>query len=592
MTVTPMTIDSTVWPIENWVVSACQCLIFRIRTGIPMIHHDRSGVSPSPASGPRKRRGLWWILKWSLAIIVPLVMLAALLNFRMGPEKNSPLVRVSPQTTFATGPLKPGGDVDYVAYVNQLYHVPPDQNAMVDLIRIMGPQPEGAMLPAKFFQLLGIAPLPKEGDYMEYIDVRLHPKTGKENITATVDGVSLNNEQIEEIVMNVPCPMGQFPVVDQWLEFSGQHLAALRAAVQKPDYYAPWVGDTMFGVLLPHVQRMRSLARSLQASAMRRLGDGDVDGAVDDQIAMLRLGRHVGSQGGLIELLVGTAIEGIGQASIGQTIHSGQCRMEDLQRLAREMDALPPIPGLAKEHIDTERMVGLECVIHIGRHGPLPWGGNFVFPGSEIQPGFEDGLMRSSIDWEVVCIEVNQYYDQLEAALEPAGPSVRAERMRGFEAEFRAMELQMRTPSTLVKSILSGRSGRGRLLAGQMAGMLLPAHQQGFAAGQRITALNATTRIAIALELFRLKNGEYPRKLPELVPEFLPAIPPDPFTGRLPVYRPAHGDPYQLYSLGPNGIDDGGADMNDVPYAECDVPAVPRIRTMQQILEKIETEGD
>jgi len=85
---------------------------------------------------PKRQRGIWWVMKWSFLVFLVLVIATVLLNFRMGPGTGSPLVRVSRQTTYATSPLKPNGDVDYIAFVNQQYAVPADQNAMVGLIRV------------------------------------------------------------------------------------------------------------------------------------------------------------------------------------------------------------------------------------------------------------------------------------------------------------------------------------------------------------------------------------------------------------------------------------------------------------------------
>lgn len=68
----------------------------------------------------------------------------------------------------------------------------------------------------------------------------------------------------------------------------------------------------------------------------------------------------------------------------------------------------------------------------------------------------------------------------------------------------------------------------------------------------------------IALERHRLSRGSYPHALQELVPDFLPSVPQDPWS-ELPMgYRihdrgdDAYGRPYLLYSHGINGRDDGG----------------------------------
>jgi hypothetical protein len=61
----------------------------------------------------------------------------------------------------------------------------------------------------------------------------------------------------------------------------------------------------------------------------------------------------------------------------------------------------------------------------------------------------------------------------------------------------------------------------------------------------------------MALASYREKRGHYPAQLAELVPESLPRSPIDYADRQTPRYRPGEGD-YVPYSLGPDGIDDGG----------------------------------
>lgn len=67
-------------------------------------------------------------------------------------------------------------------------------------------------------------------------------------------------------------------------------------------------------------------------------------------------------------------------------------------------------------------------------------------------------------------------------------------------------------------------------------------------------------------------HGRPPATLAELVPQWLPSLPADPFTGRPFVYR-REGTNWELYSLGPDRVDDGGQSgprMGD-PQAKGDV---------------------
>jgi hypothetical protein len=68
---------------------------------------------------------------------------------------------------------------------------------------------------------------------------------------------------------------------------------------------------------------------------------------------------------------------------------------------------------------------------------------------------------------------------------------------------------------------------------------------------------------AVAAERYRLRHGRWPEGLAALVPDFLPAVPLDPFDGQpLRYHRLADG--VVIYSVGEDGTDNGGrlADLN------------------------------
>lgn len=66
------------------------------------------------------------------------------------------------------------------------------------------------------------------------------------------------------------------------------------------------------------------------------------------------------------------------------------------------------------------------------------------------------------------------------------------------------------------------------------------------------------TITAIALQRFKLAHGQYPTQLGELVPAFVEVVPRDPVDGQALRYRPQSDGNFLLYSVGENGVDDGG----------------------------------
>ncbi|MSR65563.1 MAG: hypothetical protein EXS18_07275 [Verrucomicrobiae bacterium] len=73
----------------------------------------------------------------------------------------------------------------------------------------------------------------------------------------------------------------------------------------------------------------------------------------------------------------------------------------------------------------------------------------------------------------------------------------------------------------------------------------------------KAVALRRIAMTALAIERWRLRKGELPQKLDDLVTEFLESIPPDPFDG-LPLRYKKLTKGYVVYSVGADGIDNGG----------------------------------
>jgi hypothetical protein len=101
---------------------------------------------------------------------------------------------------------------------------------------------------------------------------------------------------------------------------------------------------------------------------------------------------------------------------------------------------------------------------------------------------------------------------------------------------FGSGEFNIRT--FLSTSVLSLRNGINRIEATEIARSL------------------AVT--AIALQRYHLRHGQFPAELAALVPEFLPSLPRDLVDGKPLRYRLNPEGTYLLYSIGADGVDNGG----------------------------------
>jgi hypothetical protein len=77
---------------------------------------------------------------------------------------------------------------------------------------------------------------------------------------------------------------------------------------------------------------------------------------------------------------------------------------------------------------------------------------------------------------------------------------------------------------------------------------------------------NGLLLVTLALHAFQLENARYPASLTELSPGYVKKLPDDPFAAQGTFKYRIQGKTYLLYSVGPDGKDDGGTPINAPKY--------------------------
>ena len=119
---------------------------------------------------------------------------------------------------------------------------------------------------------------------------------------------------------------------------------------------------------------------------------------------------------------------------------------------------------------------------------------------------------------------------------------------------------------------LRGKRGFGHV----MLSILMPAFQRAVTQDFRILTEKRLTALMLACRWYATDHGgKLPDKLDDLVPNYLTAIPADPFGTGSPLLYRTGPDPV-VYSVGENGIDDGGSEQpidprrKDIRWEEMD----------------------
>lgn len=492
------------------------------------------------------------------------------------PEKPRPRVTLSKQTTFVTKPLREDGYVDYVAALNHAASegVTPENNAAVLLCRAFGPGEIQAETRERFFRMLGIDPLPKQGKYVVAFSaytrrlVKQREAAGEQrDEDEYLDTLYNDFGQITER----PWSEKEFPEMVRWLRLNEEPLRLIVAATRRPRFYTPMIAPpdkdqpgALIAVLLPMLQQTREAARLLKARAMRRLGEGNVAAAWQDLLACHRLGRLVGQDPTLVGALVGIAVDGMACTGDAHLIHHGKPRAGQARKMRADLKSLGPLPSMAEKINTGERYMYLDvvCALARGDTGLLDLLGRVDQGPSAIVTSALKTAAGVLIDWDVVLRSGNSWYDRMVEALSKPTHAQRAEAMRTLEEQVRAIADEAKDPKKLIGSFLSGESPRrvvSRRMANLLTALLVPAVMAARTAEDRAVTLARLDQIAFALAAYRADHGSYPKRLAALVPKYIAKLPADLFTGR-PFRYELEDEGFLIYSLGPNMKDNGGKD--------------------------------
>lgn len=459
------------------------------------------------------------------------------------PSEPRPLT-ISKATTYITSPLKPDGEPDYAAWLNQHFGkgVTRENNLVVGLLEVMEASPERDKLAAAMgVKVGGSGP-------------RLHP--------AEIDDAMGAAEKR-------PWTDADHPKLAAWLKQNNAAIDRLVEVSHRDRWFVPvpphqpgeslvtaWVASGM--AILPDARRC---VAALVMRADHRIAGGDFAGAMGDWAAARRMADVLAARSAMeIERLVGAAgLELTDHAVVGW-VESGRLKPDEAQRLLRWMDRHPDRAD-AVEAVEAERVFQLDELLMLRRD--LKSGVAALMPPryDNFMPGLSARRERvlaalgsidvGAIDWDAVLRESNRRADRAAAAMV----------LPTFAAREAAVEVERAKLVEASKRVERGPGGDVERWLVDLVAAPFPEFRFPLAAAHIATDIRNQTadvaRVAVALVVYRGRHGEYPAKLDELVPGVLGAVPGDFCSGKAMVYRrTATG--FVLYSVGRNMKDDGG----------------------------------
>ncbi|MBM4109498.1 MAG: hypothetical protein FJ255_11945 [Phycisphaerae bacterium] len=334
---------------------------------------------------------------------------------------------------------------------------------------------------------------------------------------------------------------------------------AAEARQPEPVFAPPSDNPFLVTVFIPSLGHARTMARVLCADARLALTEGDPDRALDNWTATLDLSRHQLEHPVLIAALVSVAIDALVFDEVGQALADQAEALGDahLARLVHRLAAVPDMP-LARA-LEGERAFFLDF-LQRAYTDDGSGDGRLTPAGVALM----DGLAGEGFGAEPRAGPTQYVAGAGLLALDVGRRRVRQEHERVLDAMLRHADtpLWRRPPLTTTVELERLASDPIRSASMKPIALLTPALEKAAQQADLHAAHRDAAATAIALEIHRRRRGGYPATIAGLVPDFLPAVPIDRFSGDPFGYLPA-GAPWSkgkpvLYSVGANLQDDAG----------------------------------
>jgi hypothetical protein len=466
-------------------------------------------------------------------------------------QKTKPTITVSKRTTYILEPRDAEGFVDYLAALNQMSSrgVTPANNAGVLLVRAFGGPDLGPADRARFFRLLGVQPPegPTLVDFVAFAQRKLKRPPTKQELADF------------QRSMNEPWSIGASPLLAEWLQANEKPLGLVVEATRRTQCYWPLVapaGSGLVGMLLPGLEGSQAAARLLTARAMSEIAAGKIADAERDLLACHRLARLCGRAPFMIQALMAYAGDSLAYAGDARLMDAAHFSAESALAYQRELRGLAPLPTL-EDVIEQERFQFLDTVSTLARTGGCAANPNLAAIGNL-------KLRGPSLNWDDALSYGNDQYDRLIAAARKPSLPERKGAFQQIDREMAALSAKRRNASGLSAIFSVMQNNMGREFGEALTVLLAPAFQAAFDSENRARTREVLEQVGFALAAYRADHGGYPDSLSVLAPKYIDRLPNDPMSEQ-PLHYRREGTGCLLYSVGTNGVDEGGRTFDSKP---------------------------
>jgi len=348
--------------------------------------------------------------------------------------------------------------------------------------------------------------------------------------------------EADKALRNEKSPLEQATVADVGTEemaaILARHAATLdllRRATAKPGcrFDRDW-SRISYSTTLPEISSMRQAARLLILAARRAAADGDVATAIADLIRLHRLAGHVAAEPIVISGLVESTIDAMALETLAEILPRATAK--DAAPLAD-----PALTDFVRSQPSLQRQFLGEEAFGLGTFAGL----------AEGKLGLDALSMSMGSGPAGISFLYRCFFLPAELAAYQAAMSRLQELAHRAEQPGERFAEIARAAEAVEGEVAAGRRG-------YFASLLVPALSRVFETQAKSQARHRAAAVLLAATRARLEAGTLPESAESLVPEWLLDLPADPFRAEGPLTVKTGVDAWLVYSVGPDGEDDGG----------------------------------
>lgn len=285
-----------------------------------------------------------------------------------------------------------------------------------------------------------------------------------------------------------------------------------------------------------HLARVKGIAQVLRAEVAVAVAQTNTALAAEAINAIFAVGRSMGAEPLLISQLVAYAIDTIGIQTLQFAVNAAAFRETELAAMQMAVSKADDMDSAARGFI------GERAFFISGLSDPDGFG---LMAASRLTPPSGVEEIISEVFVQPLARLSGFWQRDLRFGIDALSTNIAWARLPDPQ----------RVHATTNWSAIIAQAKSGYYI---MTGMLLPAMEKFIARDVNHRAQARTALVALAIERFRLaNNGKLPSELPSLIPAYLEKVPIDPFDGQ-PLRYKRTDKGYMVYSIGPDGVDDGG----------------------------------